>query len=58
MSVAASPALKATISTSPSPTRCCAIAASSTTSADGHGTIPAETPIAASPRQVIRSGWW
>ena len=58
VSVAASPALNATIRTSPSATWCCAIAASSTTSADGHGTSPAEAPIAASPRHVMRSGWW
>src|SRR4051794_8467386 len=46
VSVAARPALKATISTSPSTISCWAIAPSSTTRAVGHGIIPALAPLA------------
>ena len=53
----ASPALKATIRTSPNATRCSEIAASRTTSAEGQGRRPPETPTATSDRRVIRS-WW
>src|SRR5215831_837311 len=44
VSVSASPPLKATISASPKPTRCSDTAESSTTSAEGQGTMPPETP--------------
>jgi hypothetical protein len=64
VSVAASPALNATISSSPSAIWCCATAPSRTTSADGQGISPAEAPIATSPRADSVSGgawlwsWW
>ena len=40
----ARPRLNATISARPNATRCSEIAASRTTSADGHGSSPPETP--------------
>ena len=56
--VAARPTLKATISASPSPTRCSAIAERSTTSADGHGRSPAATPTPRIPFDVRAWSWW
>ena len=50
--VAASPALNARISSSPNATRWSEIAASRTTSADGHGRSPPETPTAKSERRL------
>ena len=50
--VSASPALKARISSSPKATRCSEIAASRTTSADGQGSRPPETPTANSERKL------
>ena len=52
----ASPALKATISSRPSATRCREIAASRTTSAEGHGSSPPEMPTAVSERQLELAG--
>ena len=50
--VSASPALNARISTRPKATRWSEIAASRTTSADGQGSSPPETPTASSERKV------
>ena len=58
VSVAARPRLNARIRTIPSPKRCWEIAAIRTTSAEGHGTIPPETPRPIRLRIVIGpSGW-
>src|SRR3954453_7578796 len=56
----ASPRLNATISNNPNATRCSEIAASRTTSADGHGSSPPETPTAKSERKPgeSSSSWW
>src|SRR5262245_27359241 len=57
--VNARPALNATISKSPKATRCSEIAASRTTSADGQGSSPPETPTASSERKLASgSAWW
>ena len=57
--VSASPALKARISSSPKATRCSEIAASRTTSAEGQGSRPPETPTANSERKLVPSSpWW
>ena len=50
--VSARPALKATIRSRPNATRCSEIAASRTTSADGQGSSPPETPTANSERKL------
>ena len=53
MSTPASPMLNATMSSSPKPIWCSATALSNTTRAEGHGTIPPDTPRASRLRQVI-----
>ena len=58
--------LKARIRSRPKATRCSEIAASRTTSAEGHGSSPPETPTASSERKLGPSGsaaacvwsWW
>ena len=52
----ARPNENATISASPNASRCSAIAESSTTSADGHGSRPPDTPSAISDRIESSSG--
>ena len=53
VNVIASPRLNATTSSNPKATRPSAIDPSITTSADGQGRMPPETPSASSPRAVI-----
>ena len=57
--VAARPRLNAAIRAKPKPIRWIAIAESSTTSAEGHGSRPAATPTPRMPREVSdSSSWW
>src|SRR6185312_3410120 len=56
--LSARPALNATIRSRPKATRWSEIAASRTTSADGHGRSPPETPTASSDRKLVGCSWW